>query len=79
MLVQIALRLKRETTRYTWIWPLTGMGPDVFFQYAGFGTCPAAVRANVLAGLFGFVLFFVSIFGLFDTFLGVLAISRVQT
>lgn len=79
MLVQIALCLERETTRYTWIWPLPSMGPDVFFQYAWFGTRPAAVRANVFAGLFGFVLFLVSIFCLFDTFLGVLAISRVQT
>lgn len=51
----------------------------MFFQYAWFGTRPAAVRANVFAGLFGFVLFLVSIFCLFDTFLGVLAISRVQT
>lgn len=79
VLVQIALRLERETTRYAWIRPLAGMGPDVFLQNAWFRARPAAVRADVFAWLFGFVLFFVSIFGLFDTFLGVLAVSRVET
>lgn len=77
VLVQIALRLKRKTARDTRVRPFPGVGPDVFFQYTWFGTGPAAIRTNVFAGFFGFVLFLVSIFCLVETLLGVLAISRV--
>lgn len=79
VLVQVALGLEGEATRDTRVGPFTRMGPDVFLQYTGFGTRPAAVRANVLAGFFGFVLFLVSVFRLIETFLGVLAISGIQT